>query len=205
MMNPFTFTCSSFHRYILLFLLMLNSGFSLAQKFNGVECGKPLNETVAAFLSKGFVKEQSDPNDPTYVKFVGFVNGVKHGVSVVASKKTKIVWKFVVWLPETSSWSSSKSEFLKYKKIFTNKYGEPESDYSFFSTPYEEGDGNEMLALKNDKCTYSCFFEDEVGNTLLIELVSIKYGEAQVVLHYQNKIASKLNKEEVSEIEENTY
>jgi len=178
---------------------------SIAQKFNGVECGKPLNETVAAFLAKGFVKEQFDPNDPSYVRLVGYINGVKHDVYLVASKKTKIVWKFAVYLPASSSWSSSKSEFLKYKEIFIKKYGEPTSDYNFFSSPYEEGDGSEMLALKNDKCTYSCFFEDEVGNDLFIKLVSITYGKAQVVLHYQNKNALKLNNEEKSEIEQNTY
>lgn len=177
----------------------------LAQKFNGVECGKPLNETVAAFLSKGFVKEQFDPKDPSYVKIVGYVNGVKHEVFFLATPQTKIVWKFCVWLPITSSWSSSKSEFLKYKEIFTKKYGEPTSDYNLFSSPYEEGDGSEMLALKNDKCKYSCFFEDEVGNELVIELVSITYGEAQVVLHYVNKIASLINNKEKSQIEQNTY
>lgn len=145
-------------------ILLLAFSFSfqieslLAQKFNGVECGKPLNETVAAFLSKDFVKEQLDTKNPSYVKIVGYFNGVKHRVAVLASKKTKIVWKFCVWLPETSSWSSSKSEFLKYKEIFTKKYGEPTSDYNFFISPYEEGDGSEMFALKNDKCKYSCFF-----------------------------------------------
>ena len=177
----------------------------LAQKFNGVECGKPLNETVAAFLAKGFVKEQLDPKDPSSVKIVGYVNGVKHEVIVLASKKTKIAWKFAIFLPEKSTWSSSKTEFLKYKEIYIKKYGEPKSDYNFFSSPYEEGDGSEMLALKNNKCTYSCFFEDEVGNELFIELVSITYGKAQVVLHYQNKIACKLKNEENSEIEQDTY
>jgi len=178
---------------------------SIAQKFNGVECGKPLNQTVAAFLAKGFVKEQSDPKKPHTVNLVGDINGVKHDVHLVASKKTKIVWKFAVWLPASYSWSSSKSEFLKYKEIFIKKYGEPKSDYNFFSSPYEEGDGYEMQALNKDKCTYSCYFEDEDGNDLFIELVSIRYGEAQVMLHYVNKIACKLYNEETSEIEQNTY
>ena len=177
---------------------------SIAQKFNGVECGKPLNETVAAFLAKGFVKEQSDPKKPYSVNLVGDINGVKHDVYVLASKKTKIVWKFAVLLPASSSWSMSKSEFLKYKEIFIKKYGEPASCINLFSSPYEEGDGSEMLALKNDKCTYSCYFVDEVGSYAII-LRSYKYGEAQVVLHYENTIASKLDDEETSEIEQNTY
>ena len=190
-------------------LLALSFSFqiesSIAQKFNGVECGKPLNQTVAAFLAKGFVKEQSDPKDPCSVAFVGYVNGVKHEVIVLASKKTKIVWKFAIFLPEKSTWSSSKSEFLKYKEIFIKKYGEPEFDYNFFSSPYEEGDGSEMLALNTDNCTYSCIFKDEVGNGISIKLVSHTYGKAQVVLRYENKIASKLDDEENSEIEQNTY
>ena len=121
---------------------------SIAQKFNGVECGKPLNETVAAFLAKGFVKEQFDPKKPHYVKLVGYINGVEHEVFLVASKKTKIVWKFAIFLPLESTWSSSKSEFLKYKEIFIKKYGEPSSDHNFFISPYEDGDGSEMSALK---------------------------------------------------------
>ena len=143
---------------LLAFLFSFQIESSIAQKFNGVECGKPLNETVAAFLAKGFVKEQSDPKNPHIVKLVGDINGVQHEVIVLATKKTKIVWKFTVWLPASFSWSSSKSEFLKYKEIFIKKYGEPSSDYNFFIPPYEEGDGSEMLALKNDKCRYSCFF-----------------------------------------------
>ena len=205
MMNPFTFTCSSFHRYILLFLLMLNSGFSLAQKFNGIECGKPLNETITAFVAKGFVKKKFDPESPNLTSFVGSINGVKHEVGVVATPQTKIVWKFIIWLPETSSWSSSKSMYFRYREIFTKKYGEPNSDHSFFSTPYEEGDGNEMLALHDKKCTYSSFFDLEDGNGLIVKLVSYNYGEAQVVLHYENKIASLIDDKEKSLIEQNTY
>jgi hypothetical protein len=190
---------------LLAFLFSFQIESSIAQKFNGVECGKPLNETVAAFLAKGFVKEQSDPKKPHCLKFAGYINGVKHEVSVLASKKTKIVWKFSVWLPASYTWSSSKSAFLKYKEIFIKKYGEPISDYNFFISPYEEGDGSEMLALNNDKCTYACYFKDEVGNGLIIKLVSATYGEAHVVLGYENKIASKLDDEENSEVEQNTY
>jgi len=178
---------------------------SLAQKFNGVECGKPLNETVAAFLAKGFVKEQFDPKKPHYVKFVGDINGEKHQVSLLATKKTKIVWKFAIRLPVKSSWSSSKSEFLKYKEIFIKKYGEPSNDFNFFISPYEEGDGSEMMALYNDKCRYACYFKDEDENILGVKLQSITYGEAHVMLVYENKIASKLDDEENSEIEQNTY
>ena len=64
---------------------------SIAQKFNGVEYGKPLNETVAAFLAKGFVNEQSNPKEPQFVTLVGDIYGVRHKVIFVATKKTKIV------------------------------------------------------------------------------------------------------------------
>ena len=205
MMNPFTFTCSSFNRYILLFLLMLTSGFSLAQKFNGIECGKPLNETITAFVAKGFVKNKFDPESPNLTSFVGSINGVKHEVAVNATPQTKIVWQFIIWLPETSSWSSSKSMYFRYREIFIKKYGEPNSDHSFFSTPYEEGDGNEMLALNNKKCTYQSSFYDEDGNGFLIKLASYQYGIAQVVLKYENKIASQIDDKEKSQIEQNTY
>jgi hypothetical protein len=176
----------------------------LAQKFNGVECGKPLNETVAAFLAKGFVKEHNNPKKPHWVSLIGYINGVKHEVTIYSTPKTNIVWLITVWLPASSSWSRSKSEFLKYKEIFIKKYGEPKYCFNFFSSPYEEGDGSEMLALKNSKCTYECFFDDEDGETQL-RLSSYTYGEVHVVLGYRNTIAAKLEDEETSEIEQNTY
>jgi len=195
-------------KYAVLLLLIAFSckvESSFAQKFNGIECGKPLNETTAAFVAKGFVKQGNLDKDSKTTVFDGVINGKKHSVILVSTPKTKIVWKFAVILPKSYSWSSAKSEYLKYKEIFIGKYSEPVEDYNTFESPYEEGDGSEMLALKNEKCNYSCYFNDIEGNVLFILLNSISYGEANVWLHYQNKIATELNSIETSEIEQNIY
>ena len=68
--------------------IILLSNFHFTSRNNGeyyIECGKPLNETVAAFLAKGF-KTKSDPKNPNLVSFVGDINGVKHEGMVVATK-----------------------------------------------------------------------------------------------------------------------
>ncbi|WP_278519531.1 hypothetical protein, partial [Leyella stercorea] len=44
-----------------------------------------------------------------------------------------------------------------------NKYGEPHDDFNFFSSPYKENDGNEIQAIEEDKCHYSCYFKLEEG------------------------------------------
>lgn len=56
---------------------------------------------------------------------------------------------------------------------------------------YYEGDGYELQALKNDKCTYSTYFKTEKG-TLNVAITS----SGNLSLGYEDKINTEIQTEE---------
>jgi hypothetical protein len=83
-------------------------------------------------------------------------------IYILGSVGTQQAWKIIVYFPEHKSWHSLKDEYFQYKEIFTNKYGKPES-FEYFEHPYEDGDGYELTALYNEKCSFQSFFKTENG------------------------------------------
>lgn len=112
-------------------------------------------------------------------------------VWLMATPKTKIIWKIVVLTDKYTSWSSIKADFEKYKELYTKKYGKPSEDFHFFSRPYYEGDGYEMQALKLEKCTYITFFELPEGG-IVIEMT--KWGN--ISFSYEDNINVKIKRSE---------
>ena len=74
-------------------------------------------------------------------------------------------------MPENNNWYSLKSEYERFKVMFTKKYGKPDS-YEYFTEPYEEGDGYEHTALSVGKCSYISFF------TLPLGTISLRISES---------------------------
>ena len=83
--------------------------------------------------------------------------------------------------------------------VLSKKYGEPESTYNFFSSPYKEGDGDEMTAVAVDKCSYSAFWTKTSG--LWISISKFK----QVVISYENITNSNLHTKEKNEIKKHIF
>jgi hypothetical protein len=129
----------------------------------------------------------------------GFVGDRNLEVYIKCTPITKTVWGFNVYLPKQTSWSSLKREYEEYLDVLSKKYGEPETKYNFFSSPYKEGDGDEMTAVAVDKCTYSAFWTKNSG--LWISISKFK----QVVISYENKSNSDLDDKEKSEIKEKIF
>lgn len=110
---------------------------------------------------------------------------------ILASPKTKTVWKIAVFFPKETAWYSIKSAYNKYKDQYTTKYGNPSKSYNFFSNPYYEGDGYETSAIRNGKCHYASFWDIANGNIV----VSIS-TYMQVEIEYEDKINSDINDKE---------
>ena len=87
-------------------------------------------------------------------------------IIVLATDKSKLVWKVMVNFPEQISWRSLKNEYESFKELYTRKYGTP-NNYEFFESPYEEGDGCELTALELEKCTYTSYFDTNQGMVVL--------------------------------------
>lgn len=83
------------------------------------------------------------------------------------------VRKICVFTPKYNQWYSLKEEYFKFKQMYIRKYGDGYNveSYEFFSSPYDEGDGDEMTALYHDKCTYCTYIELPEG-TICIDITS---------------------------------
>lgn len=111
---------------------------------------------------------------------------------IIGSEKTNTVYKVGVMSQFEDSWYSLKSLYLRLKEQYTNKYNECQS-FEFFSSPYYEGDGYEMLALRLDKCTYASYFETPEG------IISIEIKEKYIFITYEDAINLEKAKAELNE------
>lgn len=178
-------------KFIFTFMFLIMSLLCFAQEhieFKGI----PLNGSSMSFVSKLRAKgyEQVYHNNFDYV-LKGQFTGKEATVYVLGTRSSGTVWKVVAQFSEEDSWSHLKSEYNKYVDLFTQKYGMPSDHFEFFSTPYYEGDGYELQALKNDKCTYSTYFKTDKG-TLNVAITS----SCCISLGYEDKINTEIQTEE---------
>ncbi|MBP3197567.1 MAG: hypothetical protein J6N21_11255, partial [Butyrivibrio sp.] len=124
-------------------------------------------------------------------------------IILLASPLSKTLWQIIVQYEEKDNWYELKSLYRDLKVQLSRKYGNPES-YEFFSVPFNQGDGNEMVALWADKCTYTSFFHSRFFDETLgtISLSIEKSGtKGRVALHYEDSRNASLTKAELTEIE----
>ncbi len=156
--------------------------------------GIPMDGHISTFVSKlkniGFKEIASEG----YFALVeGEFGGNDCQVAIYGSKKSKVVHKIAVILDESSSWYSLKSTYNEYKQLLTSKYGEGTS-FEYFSDPYYEGDGYELGALRNDKCTYTTYFDTPNGDIV----IAIAYaGKPCTTLGYVDEV-----NDDIAEMEE---
>ena len=92
----------------------------------------------------------------------------------------------------------------KVKKIITEKYGEPDKGYEFFSDPYSLGDGYELQAVRLEKCFYLQVWnanEKFPNQTLAVRMNKGLY----VSLVYENDAMMLQKESEQKQIDDSTY
>jgi hypothetical protein len=187
--------------FIIFSFLILPLLSNAQVEFNGIRVGESLEITKKNLVEKGFTQKLTQGN---LISWEGQINARPCKIYTVSTPKSKLVWKLLV-IPEThTSWSSTKAAVNKYVEILSKKYGAPSNQYFYFKTPYEEGDGHEMLALKTDNlvCMYSW---DIPGGSILLDISSVVYQEAQIHISYEDAEVTKINLEEKSKIDQNTF
>jgi hypothetical protein len=168
---------------VLLFSTLIGKG----QEFMGVKidgCGK--NQAVQRFIQKGFKTEKQDK---TWTQMFGMFNNKKVELYLSYTPVTGKFWKVSIYFPKENDWYTIKNDYFYFKKVLTEKYGEPSNVYENFSSPYFEGDGYEMSAIVLEKCDYVSIWLDI---SILLEISKYK----QIMLSYENPILSEINDKE---------
>lgn len=174
---------------ILFLLSFLLSATSFAQDTGHLTFkGHPIDGTITSFgqalLKDGFTYDAGSSND-SYKTYNGTFMGIESDVTVYYSP-SNLVYK-VVAFQEYSSWYTLVASYDKAVESFTKKYSKPNDQYRFFSSPYYEGDGYEMSALRQDKCHFSTFWFTDEGS-IAIMLMHYYGNVGAVVISYEDKI-----------------
>lgn len=179
-------------KYSMVLLFTLVTIMSFGQEFLGIKVDGKKDAVINAFKLKGFTVKGDSNKDA--VTMLGNAAGKSVELVIQSSPITKTVWQFSVYLPEQSTWTYLKSDYEEYLKLLTQKYGSPDKTYSFFSSPYSEGDGYEMTGVYVDKCHYTAFWPSDKG--VRIKITKWK----QVCIIYENSTNSALDDKETNEM-----
>ena len=182
-------------KFMLIGALLTVCAISFSQDhltFKGIEINGTLTEFSKKLEASGFKKTYTNDAQDACVLEGSFAGFDECRIFVLSTAQEHIVWKVAVLLPEQSSWYSLKSRYNDFKSSLTEKYGAPDKKYEYFSSPYYEGDGYEISALNNDKCTYATYFYTDLG-TVGIDLEGGGYGKGQVRIMYTDATNAELN------------
>lgn len=143
-----------------------------------------LEEFVEKLKNEGFTLEEVDNN-------IAVMEGVfmdKHcELYIYSSPITKTVRMVTVYLPENKDWLSLKQEFKACREQYRIKYGYNDSHYSYFASPYSEGDGYEIQAIESGKCYFASFWEIEKG------MLSVNISEfCQISISYEDAVNTRI-------------
>lgn len=179
--------------YVLFLVTVIFSSLSNAQSFDGVRIDGSLSSKIQQYRAKGYVLNEMLPNGAI---MKGKVAGNTVELFILTTPKTKVVYKMIVYLPVHTNWPDIKSEYAKFVDMFTEKHGEPDSEFDFFRSPYYEGDGYEMSAITLDKVVCSAFWINRNNLTFSVSISKYK----QVEITYENDKNMEIAKREASEI-----
>ena len=85
---------------------------------------------------------------------------------------------------ERDTWDDIKEMYLKMRELYISKYGEPTEDHQMFLSSYREGDGDELEAIKENRCAYFAEFEIPYGKIAICILqnkVTISYNDVTYI------------------------
>lgn len=148
----------------------------------------PIEGSLKSFISKltrdGYSIQQIKDD---YVFLTGTFAGFDNCQLIVLSTPvSKTTCKIGVFLPDQKSWFLIKSRYESLLKSYVNKYGEPRNSYNFFSAPYREGDGLELLALKQEKAGIAAYWFFSQGS-ISIEVKSFDGENGYIAISYEDK------------------
>lgn len=150
--------------------------------------GLPMRGSIKSFAQQ-LVNQKNCTIEKNYdhcVELSGTFTGKQCEVWVYGTPSSNTVWKVCVYLPTCNTWTAIKNQFYSYKSKFDAKYSLT-SNYHYFDDPYEEGDGYEVTAIKDEKCHFSAYYDAPNGS------ISVRISKyMQVELTYEDSTNSDL-------------
>lgn len=128
--------------------------------------GVPIDGSVDSFITKmkaaGLTYNSKFSDAVGYPVMDGDFAGLTNCHFSVLYTKNKTVCKVLITSDDIGGWYSTKSKYNDLKELLGTKY-ELMRSFEYFSKPYYEGDGYELSAVRQDKCTYKTFFHCDEG------------------------------------------
>lgn len=176
--------------FLLLAVLALN--LSIAAQEHLAFKGIPIDGTRQSFVKK--LKEKGFSymgEEDGIVMLTGDFAGYKNCLIGVNTLKDKDLVSYVaVIFPFRDTWTQLMSDYNAYKKLLTEKYGEPSDEEEHFNDRYTESSESNSLkmhALHSGEYVWYTEFTTELGR-IELTIASLDYDKASVVLRYYDKI-----------------
>nr|DAN38976.1 MAG TPA: Ail/Lom protein [Caudoviricetes sp.] len=183
-----------FSLFVLLCICLTTQAQNEHLKFQGIAIDGNADKFALALEKKGYITESTLPKGTRVLK--GYFVGKSCYIYLLVTPLTNTVWKVGITIDtQYKSWNTIKFDYNKYKELLSKKYGNAAGDYHYFTKPYYEGDGYEMTALANEKCTYFTFWDVPNGD------IGIKMTPmCQIIFSYEDEINAAINKSETERI-----
>lgn len=175
-------------RILLIVSILIGSAIAaLAQYpyFMGISFDKPASTIANQFCSRYNLRITNTQQSVITLSgsFLGY-NDCE--IFVFNNDEINLCHGISVYFPEQNTWNALKK---RYREVVRNlKSQEPTftvtKEETVFTAPYAEGDGDEMLALTNDMCTYRTIFSQGDDDAMIVVRIS---QDKQVVIHYYNE------------------
>lgn len=112
-------------------------------------------------------------------------------IYISATQKSNTAYSVTAAFPNEDSWSTLRRTYFDLKNSLTEKYGEPFNYIEKFESPYYNGDGYELSALRHSKCRYLTLWKTERGNILL--RISYFDSKHRIMISYIDKTGNEIN------------
>ncbi len=144
--------------------------------FKGIPIDGALNPFVTQLKKQGFSVVSVTSSDAILKgKFTD------QDVHILVQASYNKVYGVTVSYEKKDTWNAVKAEYERMKLMLVGKYGDPMEVIEEFESPYREGSGSELLALRKDKCTYMAQYASESGNGMIRLKIS---SDASIAIHY---------------------
>ena len=163
--------------------------------FKGLPIDGSKQEFVKELQRQGYVYVDDDILSGTFI-------GRDSYVFIYDTPITNTVWQVgVLFKSAYDTWSLIKRIYDDLVDVYTKKYGAPILDQKEFKSPWREGDGHELFALRSDRCVYRTVFV-YIKDGMDIGCVEIRMAnDCRIIILYEDSINSDLlTKERANEI-----